>query len=781
MADHIERETQDNIDRGMPAAEARFAALRKFGNPARMKEEARKVWSVVWLEHLLQDVHFGLRMLGKSPLFTVVAVVTLALGIGANTAIFSIVNGVLLRPLPFHDPSQLVMLHEGIPSIGYPRMAFTAPDFMLFTREQKSFSAVGAFRNENVEVSGHSRSERVTATRVTSSLFPMLKVSPLLGRNFSPEEDVPGVHVVLLSHAFWERRFGGDTNVLGQILDINREPHSIVGVMKEEFEFPLIGPDENATPADLWIPMAFTATDLQDWGGSYFNTVLGRLRPGVTLEQARSETALVAQSVAGAYPAALSKLFSGKMGLNITVSPFREEVVGSVRKLLMILMGAVVFVLLISCANIATLLISRATVRQKEISVRAALGATRLRVLRQLLTESLLLGGIGGGLGIVVALFARNLLLARIPSSISVPHHIPLDPRVFGFAAGVSVISAIIFGVSPAFPASASGVQGGLQESGRGTTAGRSHHRLQGTFVAIEYALALVLLVGAGLLIRSYSKLLQTESGIRAEGVLTLNIPLPRQAYSKASQTQNFYEPVLERVANLPGVQHAGLSSDLPLDARELVSMKFDGVVDSRNAGVHAVSQSWVMGNYFQVMGVPLLQGRVFSPQGLASAEPVAIVSLSTAKKYWPGESALGKRVLWGAGDAWNRIVGVVGDVKEGPLNTPLMPHVYRPYLQMSGSLLEVDPFSEFHAMNLAIHTESDPYLLVSSVLASIHNLDPDLAFRDVRTMRTAIRSSVDGPEFNTVLLGIAGGVGAVSFGHWNLWRPGLRSGATDT
>jgi len=758
MAEHIARETQENIERGMPADEARYAALRKFGNPARVKEDVWGVWRRIWLEQLVQDVRFGLRMLRKSPGFTAVAITTLALGIGANTAIFSVVNAVLLRPLPFDHPSQLVMLHEGIPSIGYPKMAFTAPDLLLFQRGQQSFSAVGAFRNQNVEVSGQQRPERVMAARVTSSLFPMLGAKPALGREFTSEEDAPGKSVVILSHAFWERRFGGNSDALGQTLDIDRQPYTIIGVMKEGFEFPLIGPDENATPADLWIPMAFTPTDLQDWGGSYFNTLIGRLRSGVTMQAAQDEAGLLARSIASSYPASLQKLFSGKMGLNISVTPFREEVVESVRKLLIVLMGAVAFVLLICCANIATLLLSRASARQQEMGVRAALGASRLRVLRQLLTESLLLAGIGGALGAMVAFFGREFLLSRIPSSISLPHHLGLDSRVFGFALGISVLSAILFGVVPAFHATGSGVRGSLQESGRGSTEGRSRQHLQGAFVAIQYALALVLLIGAGLLIRSFGRLLQTQSGIRAEGVLTLNIPLPRQAYSKASQLQSFYEQTLERVANLPGVQAAGLSSDLPLDGHEMVSMTFDGVVDSHKAGLHAVCQSWVMGDYFQAMGIPLLQGRLFSPQDLANTEQVAIISLSTAKKFWPGQNAVGKRVRWGGGP-WNRIVGVVGDVKQGPLDVPLTSHVYRPYLQIPGPFLELDPFSEWHAMNIALHSETDPNALVSPVLASVHSLDPELAVKGIRTMREAIQTSVAGPEFNTILLSALAGL----------------------
>ena len=755
IRDHIAKETQDNIERGMSPEEARYAAVRKFGNVTRVKEETREVWSIVWLEQLLQDIRYGSRMLRKSPGFTIVAVLTLALGIGANTAIFSVVDAVLLRPLPFENPSRLVALHEGLPKLGYPKMGFSAPDLAIFAREQKSFSAIGAFQNEHVNISGHGEPERVTAARVSSSFFPMLGVEPLLGRSFAPEEDAPGRKVVLLSYGLWQRRYGGGLNILGQTIDLDRQPYTVIGVMRQNFEFPLLGPEDNSSPADLWVPMAFTPAELQDWGGSYFTSVVGRLRPGVTLDEARGEAESLGRVIVADYPPAITNRLHGAFVLSVSASPFQEDVVGSVRTLLLVLMSAVSFVLLIACANIATLLVSRAATRQREIAVRTALGATRLRLVRQMLTESFLLALGGGALGFLLAFWARNLMLALVPSSIPLPRHVSLNAGVFAFAAGMSVLAAVLFGLAPAFQVSASSMQRPLQESGRSATPSRSHQRLQGFFVTIEFALALVLLVGAGLLTRSFGKLLETNPGFRPDHVLTLSVLLPRQAYPQGAQVQDFYKRLLDRVSNLPGVNAAGLSSDLPLNAREMVSMRVEGGGDDQGETPQAICQSWVMGNYFETVGIPLLQGRWFTPEDRLESEPVTVVSLSTARKFWPGQTPIGKRIRWGVNDPWHTIVGVVGDVRQGPFNTPLAPHAYRPYSQLPRPFLEEDPFGDWHAMNVVVRTQEDPTSLTSAVVAQVHSLDPDLAVANIRTMTQVISSSIAGPEFNTVLLGV--------------------------
>jgi len=683
-----------------------------------------------------------------------VAVLTLALGIGASTAIFTVVNAVLLRPLPFANPSRLVALHEGIPKMGYPKMGFSPPDLAVFAREQKSFSAIGAFRNEHVDISGQGEPERVVAARVSAPLFPMLGAEPMLGRTFAPEEDAAGHNVAVLSYGLWQRRYGGDAGIIGQTIELDRQPYSVVGIMKRNFEFPLTGPPDNGSPADLWVPMAFTPAELQDWGGSYLTSVVGRLRPGVTLGEARSEAQSLSRVIVANYPPALTNAFRGALELNINASPLQEDVAGSVRTLLLVLMAAVAFVLLIACANVAALLISRAATRQKEIAVRIALGATRLRLVRQVLTESLLLALGGGAPGFALAFWSKDVILALVPGSVPLPHQVPLSGDVLAFALATSFLAALLFGLVPAFQVSALVVQRPLQEGGRGGTPGRSHHRLQRFFAAGEFALALILLVGAGLLIRSFGKLLETRPGFRPDHVLTLNIPLPRQAYPHAGRVQDFYKQLLERVSNLPGVQTAGISNDLPLHASEMVSVTVEGRAESEGMTPQAICQSWVLGNYFETMGIPLVQGRWFTPEDRLETQPVAIVSLSMARNFWPRQEVIGKRIRWGVGAPWQTIVGIVGDVSQGPFNTPLAPHVYRPFIQLPGPFLEEDPFSDWHAMNLAVRTHADPASLTSAVLEQVHSLDPDLAAASIQTMTQVISSSMAGSEFNTILLG---------------------------
>jgi predicted permease len=755
---HLTMLIDENLRAGMSPGEAQRVARMELGGIEQVKEQVREKRIGNWLHSVFSDCRYGVRQLRKNPGFTAVAILTLALGIGANTAIFSVVDTVLLRPLPFQNPSRLVVFHEGVPKMGYPKMGFSPPDLAVFAREQKSSSAIGAFQNKHVNISGRGEPERVVAARVSSPLFPLLGVQPMLGRIFTTDEDSPGHNVVLLSHGLWQRRYGSAPNILGQTVALDRQPYTVIGVMPQNFEFPLRGPEDNGAPADLWVPMAVTAAELQDWGGAYFTSVVGRLRPGVTVQQASSEAESLGPVILANYPPALTKVF-GKADLKVSASPFHEEVVGSVRTLLLVLMTAVGFVLLIACTNIATLLVSRAATRQKEMAVRTALGATRLRLICQMLTESLLFAFGGGTLGFILAFGARNFILGLVPSSIPLPRHVALHGSVSAFAIGMSILAALLFGLVPAFQVSSGSVQGPLQESGRSATPSRSHHRLQGFFVASEFSLAVVLLVGAGLLIRSFGKLLATNPGFRPENVLTLNVPLPVQAYPTDAKIQSFYKELVDRVSNLSGVQSAALANDLPLNAREMVAIAIEGRGNGEGETPKSICQSWVMGNYFQTMGIPLIQGRWFTPADRIESQPVTIVNLAAARKFWPGENAIGKHVRWGVKAPWQTVVGIVGDVSQGPLNTAVSPHVYRPYNQLPGPFLEEDPFGDWHAMNVTLRTHADPASLTSAVVAEVHALDPDLAVASIRTMTEVVSSSFAGPEFNMIMIGVLAGL----------------------
>jgi predicted permease len=753
IREHLEEKTEELVADGMPRKEAEAAARREFGNVTLAEEDSREVWQWAWLESIFADVRYGLRMLRKNPGFTTVALLTLALGIGANAAIFAVVNAALLRPLPFKQPSRLMMLFEGIPKLGFPKMGFSAPDLVVFERAQKSFESVGAYQNKYFNLSGDREAERLMAARISSSIFPLLGAEPMLGRTFTPGEDAPGQNVVILSYGLWQRRFGADQGIIGRSLELDRQPYTVIGVMPKAFTFPLRGP-QGSEPAELWVPMAFATTELEGWGTNYMNGVLARLRPGLTFEQASAEAHSLSRSIGSNYPPELTKAFQGAE-LKVSMNSYHEEVVKSVRTLLLILMAAVVLVLLIACVNVATLLVSRAAWRQKEVALRTTLGATRVRLLRQMLTESLLLALIGSSLGLAFASWAKTLLLSLVPESVPLPRDIPLDGSVIVFVLAASFLTTVLFGLVPALQVSAMALHGPLQERGRSGTSGRLRHRLQGFFVTVEFALALVLLIGSGLLIRSFAKLLETDPGFRPDHVLTLKIPIPSERYTRAAKVRQFYEQLLDRTGNIPGVKAVGLTSDLPLNGCGTIAIQIEG---GRNAGgetPQAICQTWQVGNYFQTLGIPLLKGRSFTLADRIDAQPVAIVSKTAARQFWPGQDPIGKRICWGVYTPWQTIVGIVGDVNDEPLGQPVQLHVYRPYLQMADLFFADSRFGEVRSMNLAVRSQTDPASLTSAVIGQIHSLDPDLAVAHIRTMTQVISSSVAGPRFNTLLLGV--------------------------
>ncbi|HSB76636.1 MAG TPA: ABC transporter permease [Terriglobales bacterium] len=751
----LEAAARDKERQGMGPEEARRAARLEMGSAESIKEEVRATgWENV-VETCWQDVRYAARTLRKSPGFTVVAVLTLALGIGANTALFSIVNTVLLRPLPFKDPSRLIMVWESIPTLGSPKIPFSAPDFTLLRRGQKSFTALGALQDKEFDLSGGGEPERVTGARVSASIFPMLGVAPALGRYFRGEEDVPGANVAVLSYGLWQRRYGARKDIVGQSIELDRQPYTVIGVMPRGFVFPLPGPPANPFPASLWVPTGFTAAELQAWGSRYDLSVLGRLRPDVSLSQARSEGESLVSAIQAQYPQDILKDFYGAR-LTAALFPWRQEVTGPVRPLLLILMAAVGLVLLIACANVATLLVSRAASRQREIAVRRALGATRARLLRQLLTESLLLALAGGALGLLLAFWGKDLLLRLAPADLPLPQSVRLGGGMLLFVLGISCVTAILFGLAPAWHTAGSDPQPALQEGGRTRSTSRARRRLQGVLVAAEFALALLLLIGAGLLVRSFSKLLRTDLGFDPGHVLAMSVPLPKRAYPAAAQIRNLYQRVLEGARTVPGVQAAALSDDLPLLVRVVHTLQIEGVPQAGKPPV--VRESWVLGDYFQTMGIPLRAGRWFTPHDNGGSPPVALISQRMARQYWPGQDPIGKRLRHEDGQPWITIVGVVGDVNDGPVGQERRPHLYLPYLQLSDALTADSVVGEARSMNLTVRAAGDPAALTSALVAQIQSLDPDLAVANITTMPQVIASSLDGPRFNTTLLSLFAG-----------------------
>ncbi|HKU23365.1 MAG TPA: ABC transporter permease [Terriglobales bacterium] len=752
---YLEAAAADKVRAGMDEKQAWRAARLELGSTEAIKEEVRGVGWENLLDTCGKDIHYAFRALRKSPGFTIVAVLTLALGIGANASLFSVVDTVLLQPLPFKNPSRLMMLFEGLPQIGSPKIPFSAPDFTLVSRDQKSFESVGAIQDKEFELSGHGEADRIIGARVSASIFPMLGVAPALGRFFRPEEDAPGQNVAVLSYGLWQRRYGGRTDIVGKTIELDRQPYTVIGIMPKHFLFPLPGPAANFLPAALWVPMAFTTAELQGWGKRYDLSVFARLRPGVSLSQARSEGLALGATLEARYPQDILKDFYGAR-LVVPVFPWHAEVTGPVRPLLLVLMAAVGLVLLIACANVATLLVSRAAARQREIAVRRALGATRARLLRQLLTESLLLALVGGGIGLLFAFWGRDMLLALAPADIPLPPDVRFGASVLLFVLGVSCLTALLFGLAPAWYTSAGAVQQWLQEGGRSRTSGRTHHRLQNTFVAVQFGLSLVLLIAAGLLIRSFGKLLNTDLGFQPDHVLAMEVPLPATAYSQASQIRNLYQRLAEEAPNLPGVKAAGMADDLPLQAAVFHTLEIEG--RPQVGKPPAVAETWVLGDYLQTMRIPLVAGRLFKRQDGRNSPPVVIISQAMAKEYWPGQNPIGKRLRHEENQPWMTVVGVVGDINDGPVNRPRQPHIYTPFLQLGDALITENVIGVARSMNLALRTQSDPASLSSEVVDQIHSLDPDLAVANITTMPQVISSSLAGPRFNASLLGLFAG-----------------------
>ena len=705
---------------------------------------------------LLQDVRYGLRVLRRQTTFTVVAVVTLALGIGINAAMFSVVNAVLLRPLPFEDPGKLVAVHEGVPTLGFPKIAFSIPDLMIYEQGQKSFQGMAAYRNDDLELSGSGEPARITAARISANLFLLLGVQPIVGRNFHADEDRPGVAVAILSYGLWQSRYAGARDVIGTAIRLDRVPYTVIGVMPQDFQFPLAGASSNNQPAQLFVPRAFTQADLAGWA-RFNDDVVARLKPGVTLAQARSEADAMAQRIFQAYPADLVKTFTNAR-IVAAVDPLQSEVSGSVRPLLLVLQGAVGLVLLIACTNVALLLLARASGRAREMAVRTALGAGRFRLLTQLLTESILLASLGGILGLLLAIWFKNFLLRQVPATITLPRHIEMDAGVVIFTLSITFLAAVFFGLAPALHATRTGVRQGMQEGGRSGTASRTRHRVQGAFVVAEFGLALLLLVGAGLLLRTFEKLLAADPGFQPEKVLAMTVALPQQAYPQASDVRNYYQRALLELSQLPGVVSVGGANDLPLNGNELDAVEVEG---QNKATTPAVRQTWVLGDYMRTMSIPLIRGRLFTPEDRDGTQPVTLVSENMARSLWPNQDAIGKRILrGGTGGQWLTVIGIVGDVPDGPMSAAPRPHCYSPYLQEKDAAIAAP--DTLRSLQLAVRSRGNPEAVATGVVDRLHRLDPALAVSNVRTMRMEVNQSIAPQRFNAMLVGIYAGLALI-------------------
>jgi putative ABC transport system permease protein len=698
---------------------------------------------------LLQDIRFGLRMLLKSPSVSIVATIALALGIGANTAIFSVVNAVLLQPLPFPNPNSLFAVWETAPALGRQRGSHSYPNFLDFRAQNTVFERVSSYHGGDFIMTGRGEPERLQGVVVTTDLFPLLGVQPELGRTFLPDEDKPTEtgRVVVISHSLFQRRFGGDPSIINQAITLNGIRFTVVGVMPRSFEFPI-----QNDPVELWTTIAGDASGSEPvtgQRGAHFLRVIGRLKSGVSPEQAQAEMSTIGARLAQAYP-------DTNTNRSLRIEPALTALVGDVRPKLFILLGAVACVLLIACANVANLLLARATGRHKEMAIRSALGASRVRVIRQLLTESVLLSLAGGAVGLLLAVWWADLLVALGKDDIPRAIHVGIDWRVLGFTFGVSLLTGLIFGLAPAFHSSKTELVDTLKEGGRGTSEGARRNRVRNVLMVTELAIAVVLLVFAGLLIQSLWRLQKVNSGLQPENVLTFNVVLPEIKYKTDNQAQ-FFIDLKQRLQTTPGVVSSSFVFPLPL-SEELFVISFE--IEGRPMAPtdHPAADFFTTGvGYFKTIGIPMIKGRDFDDRDKHGSTPVVIVTEKFAHDYFPNEEAVGKRIRPGIGTfdneqtPWREIVGVVGDVRNRNLDTAPPAAYYVPQTQV--------PFTQLVGV---IKTSNEPHSLISAVTKEVGAMDQDVPVFAVKTMQEYLSTSVAGPRFSTTLLSIFAAVALV-------------------
>jgi putative ABC transport system permease protein len=701
------------------------------------------------METLLQDLRYGFRMLWKSPGFTVVALMALALGIGANTAIFSVVNTVLLRPLPFEQPEQLVLLWETNPLgkqlVGFDNLPGATANFVDWQRQSDTFEGMAALDSWNVVLTGADEPQRLTGVRASANLFSLLRAKPLMGRTFLPEEDRPGSNrVVVISHGLWQRRFGSDPSVLNKTLTLDGNSYTVVGIMPESVTFPqgmgLPAFFDFSARTDLWTPLALTDEETQN-RHSHHIAVVGRLKAGVRVEQAQAQLGNLARQLEQQYP-------DDNKDWGAAVVPLHEQVVGKSRIAILILLGAVGFVLLIACANVANLMLARATARHKEIAIRIALGASRWRVIRQLLTESVLLALCGGLLGAWLALWGVDLLVALSPGNLPRPAEIGIDNRVLGYTLLISLLTGIIFGLIPALQSSRPDFNEALKEGGRSGSGSPRRQRVRSLLVVSEVALALVLLISAGLLIKSFLRLQNVNPGFVPDNVLTVEIGLPEQKYADDKRIADFYRQVMTRVRSLPGVEAVGAISHLPLSgAEELDGFSIEGRPESDTGLTQTADFRVTTPDYFRAMQIPLMRGRFFDERDRADAPGVIIIDEFFAQRFFPGEDPLGKRIDEDGSRnprSFFTIVGIVGSVKHAGLNAATRPMMYLNYEQ-----------SAWPTLTVTVRTAGDPSNLSAAVRREVLAVDKDQPVTKISTMAETFARAVAPQRFNMLLLGI--------------------------
>ena len=689
------------------------------------------------METIVRDARFALRTMVRKPGFTVVALIIIALGIGANTAIFSLVRAVMLRPLPFVDPDRLVMVWEDASFANFPKNTPAPANYVDWKSRNEVFEDMAAIRILDFNLTGDGEPEKLYAYGVTANFFSVLGVEPLIGRSIGEDDDRPEApKVAVIGYPLWQSRYGGDRGIVGRDILLDDEKRTVIGVMPRGFQFldPEVG---------IWVPAAFTARQLAARGSHYLQ-VVARMKPGVTLERADKDIKAITAQIAQDFPDQASRLGANVISL-------REELSGETRQPLIVLLVAVAFVLLIASANLANLLLSRALGRSKEVAVRTALGASRTRLVRQLLTESVMLSFAGGVAGVLFAIWSFEFLARLIPPGLRLFVDLRIDAIVLVFTLGLSVITGILFGLAPALQSSNVDLNEALKQGGGRTSLSAGHRRLQNAIIIGEVALAMVLLVGAGLLIKAFARLNDQYSNLRAESVLSVRTLLPDSRYEQAERRFAFYKQVLERVAVLPGVVSAAYTTSVPLDWRGGTNgLSIEGRPVERGV-MYDANHRQISVDYFTTMGIALMQGRFFNEGDTETSIPVAIVNTTMAREFWPGEDPIGKRFKPSSPESpnpWIEIVGVVADLKQMGAEKAVKPEMYMPYQQVGDQ-----PW--YAPRDLVIRTSVPPMSLTSAVINKVHELDPGQPVSNIRTMEDVLGQEFGQRQTGTTLLGI--------------------------
>jgi len=692
------------------------------------------------MDILRQHVRFAVRILSKNPSFTTIAVLTLALGIGPTTAMFSVLNGVLLSPFPFADPDRLVTIKNQIPKLGPTPFSVPAPDVLTYQRETKSFTDVAGYQESTYDLTGLGEPRKVAGARLTSNVLPVLGVAPMLGRNFTPDEDrIGNEKVVILSYRMWRNLFASDPHVINKPITLDRQPYTVVGVMGRDFVFPI---ETQLDAPELWVPMAFSEEERKSVGDNFDYNVVSRLKPGVSLAEASADVERVAQIIRDGYPASVKSQFE----VHGVVMGLREGALGDYRRPILIMLLSVVFVLLIAITNVANLLLTKGSSRQRELSIRIALGATVRTIIGQLLTESVLLGLLGGALGLALASIGTEALIGAVPANVPRLHSVQMDWRVFLFAFAISVLSGVAFGVAPAMFALRLNLNDDLKEGGRSMMSGPQHRYVRAGFVVAQFSLALILLVGAGLLVRSFQRVLQVDPGFQTTNIVSGAISLPDTGYKERSQRRAFYLELMRRLEAAPGVDSTGAGTDLPLGSTWSKIFSIEGQVPPPGAGLNVDSHTVVLGNYFQTLGIPLIRGRFFNDADTQKSTRVVIVNRTLADRYFRGQDPIGHRTKWGPPESdsyWMTIIGVVGDVKQFDLEKDVRPQTYESYLQ----------YESFSGLRIVLRGKSSAQNQITALRTTVHALDLQLPIMRVRTMEQVMSQSIAPRRFYLILI----------------------------